>query len=103
MMGWDELVHEAFFSLFMASEDVTTTGFRMSESALPGEAAWAAIDLYLDKWGALAALSLERALEEAQLVLDSEPDADGVEVGRQHVAQARERIARFYSDEACAA
>ena len=40
---------------------------------------------------ALAALSLERAVEEAQLMLDAEPDGDTVEVGRQHVAQARER------------
>jgi hypothetical protein len=100
IMGWDELVHEAFFSLFMASDDVTMSGFRMSESTLPGEVAWAAIDLYLDKWGALAALALERTVDEAQLLLDGEPDAERVRVGRSHIEQARERLARFYRAEA---
>jgi hypothetical protein len=108
-MGWDELIHEAFKVCLTAGMARRCEGpcgaaprfeYRLSERSRHCEAGWAAIDICLERWGQLAARALERAIEEARIVVGCETDEGRATAGRAIVERACERLARFWRDEA---
>jgi hypothetical protein len=108
-VGWDELVHEAFTACLEAGMtrqcEVPCDGtarfeYRLSECLRHCEAGWAGLDICLERWGQLSARALERALEEAKVVVECEPDERRANAGRAVLERAGERLARFWRDEA---
>jgi hypothetical protein len=109
-VGWDELVHDAFMGGCLESgmqrrcdracEGTARFEYRLSECSRHCEAGWAAVDICLSRWGQLAARALERAIEEAKLVVGCEPDEGRANAGRAVIERAGERLARFWRDEA---